>query len=127
MRRVNRIAKTSEKPITERYNVKVGDIFHGTWGYDMTIPEFYQVTKVTKASVKLRRLSTEVVSGGGYAGILRAIPNVFADDCFNHGEFTCRVKDGWHEGVPMVHVKHPDVYCHRVDRDHLTADYNRMD
>lgn len=54
--------------------VHEGDIFVSSWGYSMTLVDFYQVTKVSKTgkSVNVRKLASKVVSGninspqGGY-------------------------------------------------------------
>jgi hypothetical protein len=35
----------------EKREVKVGDIFYTSWGYDQTNVEFYKVVRATKASV----------------------------------------------------------------------------
>ena len=40
-------AATSE-PVS-RYGIKAGDILSGSWGYSMTIAEFYKVTKIVSA------------------------------------------------------------------------------
>ena len=48
--------------------VKVGDIFHCSWGYDMTINDYYQVVALTPSgkSVKVRKLNKELVNSGEY-------------------------------------------------------------
>lgn len=45
--------------------VHVGDIFVSSWGYSMTLVDFYQVTKVSKTgkSVNVRKLAYKVVDG----------------------------------------------------------------
>ena len=40
-----------------------GDIYEGSWGYDQTNAEFWQVIKRTPKTVTLRRLSAEVREG----------------------------------------------------------------
>ena len=111
--------------ICEVYNVKVGDVFSGEWGYNMTIPEFFQVTKVTKSSVYLRPLKKNIVSGGGFEGNLEAVPNEFDDSNFYpKKEFLVRVQQGY-RNQPMVHVKEPDVRCYHTTN--LQAYYNRLD
>ncbi len=42
---------------------KEGDILHHSWGYDQTNCDFYQVVGVKKASVVLRKISTQRVPG----------------------------------------------------------------
>ena len=111
------------KSICEKYNVKVGDIFSGSWGYSMTIPEFYQVVKVTKQSVRVRKIGTKNVLGDGRCGHAEAIPDFFVDDCFHKsGDFLCRVIE-WGDN-PAIHVSEPDVYCHRTENLVSHYDYN---
>ena len=51
-----------------KMEVKVGDIFHCSWGYDMTINDYYQVVGLTPSgkSVKVRKLNKETVYSGEY-------------------------------------------------------------
>ena len=45
--------------------VSVGDIFVDSWGYDQTNIDFYEVTGLTGASVRVRRIDSRIVSGVG--------------------------------------------------------------
>ena len=47
-------------------NIKVGDIYAGTWGYGMTIPAFYKVVKVTAKRVQLLEYDGVMVTDDGY-------------------------------------------------------------
>jgi len=49
-------------------NIKVGDILAGTWGYGMTIPAFFKVTKITPKRVKMIQYDGEMIESadGGY-------------------------------------------------------------
>jgi len=63
--------------------VEVGDIFHCSWGYDMTINDYYQVVGLTPSgkSVRLRKLNKELVSSGEYfQGREMPIKDDFAND-----------------------------------------------
>lgn len=63
--------------------VKVGDIFHCSWGYDMTINDYYQVVGLTPSgkSVKVRKLNKELVNSGEYfQGREMPIKDNFATD-----------------------------------------------
>jgi len=58
------------------HNVKVGDWFYCSWGYDQTNVDFYRVVGVTPKSVKIQQwtttyLDTEV--GAGYSD--KVVPN----------------------------------------------------
>lgn len=44
-------------------DVEVGDILYTSWGYDMTIVDFYRVTERKKASIRLEALAHKAVSG----------------------------------------------------------------
>ena len=44
-------------------DVEVGDILYTSWGYDMTIVDFYRVTERKKASIRLEALAYKAVSG----------------------------------------------------------------
>ena len=58
-------AKTLEHTPTTGMEVHEGDIFVSSWGYSMTLVDFYQVTKVSKTgkSVNVRKLASKVVPG----------------------------------------------------------------
>lgn len=62
---LNQEARTLEHTPTTGMEVHEGDIFVSSWGYSMTLVDFYQVTKVSKTgkSVSVRRLASKVVSG----------------------------------------------------------------
>lgn len=45
---------------------EVGDILFGDVGYSMSIPEWWQVVKVTSKTVTCRRLATDIVEHDGY-------------------------------------------------------------
>ena len=63
--------------------VKVGDIFHCSWGYDMTINDYYQVVDLTPSgkSVRVRKLNKETVKYGEYfTGREMPIKDNFATD-----------------------------------------------
>lgn len=50
---------------------KVGDILYSSWGYSMTIVDFYKVIKMTASgkSITLQRMQSETVDGdAGYEG-----------------------------------------------------------
>lgn len=62
-----KIAKVIEP---EKVEVKVGDIFYTSWGYDQTNVEFFQVVRVSKASVWVQETGQERIysdsSNGDY-------------------------------------------------------------
>lgn len=65
--RINGTEEERRKPqkTAADMEVHVGDIFVSSWGYSMTLVDFYQVTKVSKTgkSVNVRKLARKVVDG----------------------------------------------------------------
>lgn len=59
---------------------KVGDLFYNSFGYDMTINEFFQVTRVSAKAVWVRPIASKVVEGSaGYSGYEVAERDAFID------------------------------------------------
>lgn len=56
---------------------KVGDILSSTWGYSMTIVNYYQVTAVTPKMITVKEIASKLVSGNRTFGTTVPIPNVF--------------------------------------------------
>lgn len=59
-------------------NAKVGDILSCTWGYSMTLVDFYKVIKVSPSgkSVTVQRLASDCVEGhAGYEGYVMPSPH----------------------------------------------------
>lgn len=64
--------KAEEKELKKNYktSLKAGDILHGSWGYDMTINEFYQIIEIKNRTVILREIGMERKAAGyGYEDI----------------------------------------------------------
>lgn len=65
--RINGTEEERRKPqkTAADMEVHIGDIFVSSWGYSMTLVDFYQVTKVSKTgkSVNVRKLAYKVVDG----------------------------------------------------------------
>ena len=61
---------------------EVGDILEGDFGYNMVLPVWYEVVKVTSKQVTLKELSSIVVSHDGYgqAGVKRPNIGVYKKD-----------------------------------------------
>lgn len=62
-------APVASAEVVSKFGIKVGDILTDTWGYSMTIVEFYKVTKIVSASkieiVELGHIVTDTDRGGG--------------------------------------------------------------
>lgn len=57
--------------------IKVGDIFKCSWGYDQTNVDFYQVTKLNKATVTVCQINAHTVESGMMCGETSPIPGLF--------------------------------------------------
>lgn len=55
--------RTNRKPDEIAADPQPGDIYEGSWGYDQTNAEFWQVVKRTPGTVTLRQLSMIVIDG----------------------------------------------------------------
>ena len=63
--------------------VEVGDIFHCSWGYDMTINDYYQVVGLTPSgkSVRVKKLNKQYVVAEEYmSGREMPLKDDFASD-----------------------------------------------
>lgn len=88
------------------FGVKVGDIFHTSWGYDQTNCDYFEVVRVTRCGAELRPVRstvTESVRGGEYHMPARG---EFRDWSVLFGagrgdRKLCKVKSGY-RGSPMV-------------------------
>lgn len=85
----NQNAVTEE--IVNAHGVKVGDIFYTSFGYDMTLVNFYQVIKVMPKSVSVREISSGIVDGDNFAGKCRPIK----DDFISDDVYTTRTDFSW--------------------------------
>jgi hypothetical protein len=53
----------------------VGDVLYGSWGYDQTNVEFFEIVKlVGKSTVEIMERGHEMLSGGGAEMSARVIP-----------------------------------------------------
>lgn len=98
--------KAAEKDLKKNYktSLKVGDIMHGSWGYDMTFNEFYQITEIKNRTVILREIGMERKASGYYYEDVRPEPNCFI------GEPIKRILQvRFYDGKPYEYIKLSDV------------------
>lgn len=98
--------KAAEKELKKNYktSLKPGDIMHGSWGYDMTINEFYQVIEVKNKTVTLREIGMERKAAGYYYEDVRPSANCFI------GEPIKRILQvRFYDGKPYEYIKLSDV------------------
>ena len=83
-RRLEEIIKIAEEKKARRawvHDVKVGDIFRASWGYDQTNIDYYEVVKlVGKTMVEAREIEQEIEHTGDMSGSCIPKPGVFAND-----------------------------------------------
>lgn len=80
-------------------HVQIGTIFASSWGYDQTNVDFYEVVKVTKASVVVREIAkAQQTADGGWTGYVTPQPGSFVGD-----PQTRRLKAGW-DNTPSVKI-----------------------
>lgn len=97
--------KSSNKKPDDPTTWEVGDILSGTWGYSITIPEFYKIVKKTPAGFSLVQLSKKLADGH-YNGRFAEVP----DDSKLESDMkqkpkSCRIRKG-------KYLKCDDVYLH---------------
>lgn len=69
----------------EKEEIKVGDIFNSSWGYEQTNVEFYQVINRVGQTLTLQEIKKELKQESGYssmAGMVRGIKDVFVNEPF---------------------------------------------
>ncbi len=80
--------------------VAIGSIFACSWGYDQTNVDFYEVIKVTKASVVVREIGKQTTSqDGGWTG--KAVP---APGAYIGEPMTRRLAVGWDKN-PRIKIR----------------------
>ncbi|MBQ2175359.1 MAG: hypothetical protein II453_09930 [Alphaproteobacteria bacterium] len=101
--RIERREAEKERKKNFKTSLKVGDIMHGSWGYDMTINEFYQITEIKNKTVILRELGMERKAVGQYEDV-RPEANCFI------GEPIKRILQvRFYNGQPYEYIKLSDV------------------
>lgn len=98
--------KAAERDLKKNYktSLKVGDIMHGSWGYDMTINEFYQVIEVKNKTITLCEIGMERKAAGYYYEDVRPEANCFI------GEPIKRILQvRFYDGKPYEYIKLNEV------------------
>ncbi|MBQ2285564.1 MAG: hypothetical protein II244_07865 [Clostridia bacterium] len=98
--------KAAERDLKKNYktSLKVGDIMHGSWGYDMTINEFYQVVEIKNKTITLREVGVERKAAGYYYEDVRPEANCFI------GEPIKRILQvRFYDGKPYEYIKLSEV------------------
>lgn len=61
-------------------NIVPGTIYVSSYGYDMTLVDYYQVVRRSNKTIYLREIKSKILSGGGYAGEKMPIKDDFKND-----------------------------------------------
>lgn len=96
----------------EKREVKVGDIFYTSWGYDQTNVEFYKVVRATKSSVWIQETSQirEYADyGNGDYWTTKSTGEIGSRQVYNS-------ETGEYE------VKYPPITMHRIQYQHGYAE-----
>lgn len=78
--KLERMAKRKQAIQNAKNNVKIGDIFKASWGYDQTNIDFYQVVKVKGSMVDIRELAQKREYTGYLSGDCVPVPDVFLNE-----------------------------------------------
>lgn len=60
------VSPSIKKEVANKYGVKVGDIFLLSFGYSMTLYDFFQVVSVTESSCRVVEISVPCCGGSGF-------------------------------------------------------------
>jgi hypothetical protein len=93
----SRIGKKVDKESSLVSQIRVGDIFVNTWGYEQTNADFYKVINKSKTFVKLRKLKDRIVEDKN--GFMTG--SAFPVDEFDSSE-------------PEVFIKKPYLFMGRI-------------
>lgn len=68
--------KEIKPPVEILHNIKIGEIFYNSWGYEQTNIDFYQVVAVAKKSIKLRQIAAIKTPDAEYGDRGTSMPDV---------------------------------------------------
>lgn len=72
------IEKTIKQTTKNPFNV--GDVLNHSFGYSMTLNNYFQVIEVKGMNLVLREICSEILTGDGYSGQERAIKDCFKNE-----------------------------------------------
>ena len=85
-----------------RHNIKIGDIFYNSWGYDQTNIDFFQVVSVTAKTVSIREIRGNITEYNAHnmTGHTEAKKDCFCGETirktpfFSHGSWYLNMEFG---------------------------------
>ena len=111
---------------TKKPDLKVGTILHGSWGYDQTNPEFFEVVeRPSPHYAVVRRLEAESVRGEEGFMSDRVVPIPGKWHKWDGKPVRKRIKVGDWRGNPTPHLtfKHFSAYPVETDREYYRSWY----
>lgn len=102
-----------EQPTPNADGVRIGDLLYGTWGYEQTNVDFFEVVglKGTHTAI-LRKIAGEYVGGFSMAGNVRPCRGKYIGD----ETYTVRTKTQDWYGKKRLWIRHPTATGHMLDR-----------
>lgn len=102
-----------QQPTQNAEGVHIGDIFYGSWGYEQTNVDFFQVVALKgKHTAVLREIKAEYIGGFSWQGYCR--PR--RDDFSGNEEYTVRTKMCDYFNPPRLQLNHPTVKGRSLDQ-----------
>lgn len=100
------------QPTQNAEGVHVGDLFYGSWGYEQTNVDFFQVVALKgKHTAVIRKIAGEYIGGYSLQGNVRPCRDQFADD----ETYTVRTTLCEYFNPPQVRMKHPVAHGHTLE------------
>lgn len=100
------------QPTPNAEGVRVGDLFYGSWGYEQTNVDFFQVVALrAKHTAVLRRIAGDYIGGFSMSGNVRPCRDAFTGP----EEYTVRTKVITWNGTPRPILRHPTVTGQTLD------------
>ncbi|MGN0995703.1 MAG: hypothetical protein ACI4PG_02230 [Candidatus Ventricola sp.] len=100
------------QPTPNADGVRVGDLFCGSWGYEQTNVDFFQVVALRgRHTAVLRGISGDYIGGFSWMGNVRPCRDSFTGT----QEYTVRTKIVDWYGKPRLMLRHPTATGHYLD------------
>lgn len=100
-----------EQPTPNADGVRIGDLFYGSWGYEQTNVDFFQVVALKgKHTAIIAKIAGDYVGGFSMSGNVRPCRDEFIDG----EQYTVRTKTVDWFGEPRMMMKHPNVSNHNL-------------
>ena len=114
--------------VIDKQEVKVGDIFYTSWGYDQTNVEFYKVVRATKSSVWIQQTGQtreDATYGGGDYWTTKSTGEVTGREIYNRETGEAALEKGIAKLISygVLFLANPDL----PKRFELNTDLNKLD